>query len=184
MNSTALQRLNTPASPLSTASTAATTLSTTAVEPDLVSPFEKTHFYHGISNDPPELLYRSDLDTNPFVIPEGGPSALPEKTLHPGVGDANFRSLWRSTVAPEIMALMREKERGIRHSSLMAVRFSTPDENGHPVVGPIVIWISVHPNTTTAVACRDASPDILRILESHGVNGAVVDWYEAAIEWL
>ena len=156
---------------------------TPAVEPDLVSPFEKVNSYHGISDDPPELLYRSDLATNPFVIPEGSRVTIPEKTVH-GAFDATLNPIWRNTIAPSIIALLKEEKRCIRLSTLMAVRFSTSDENGHPVVGPIVIWISVHPNTTTAVACRDASPDILRILESHGVNGVVVDWYEAAIEWL
>ncbi|KAI0032626.1 hypothetical protein K488DRAFT_49453 [Vararia minispora EC-137] len=156
---------------------------TAAVEPDLVAPFEKVHFYHGISPDPPELLFRSDLETNPFVIPKGRFSAIPEKTVH-GVFDATLRPIWSSTVAPAIIALLKEEERRIRLSTLMAVRFSTPDENGQDVFGPIVIWISVHPNTTTAVACRDASPDIIRLLESHGVKGAVVHWYEGAVERL
>lgn len=156
---------------------------TTTVEPDLVAPFEKLHFYHGISYVPPELLYRSDLETNPFVIPKGRHSALPEKTVH-GAFDATLTPIWRNTVAPGIVALLKEKERGIRLSTLMAVRFSTPDEDGKAVFGPIVMWISVHPNTTTAISCRDASPDIIRLLEVHGVKGAVVHWYEGSVEQL
>ena len=145
----------------------------------LVSPFEKVHFYHGISSDPPELLYRSDLETNPFVIPkaEDRHSAIPEKTIH-GVFDPIFRPIWPDTLAPAISSLL--KERRIRYSTLSAVRFSTPDDN----LGPIVIWISVFPNSTTDIACRDVSPDIISILESHGVKGAVVQWIEGAVERL
>jgi hypothetical protein len=47
-----------------------------------------------------------------------------------------------------------------------------------------VIWISTHPNTTTAENARDTSPDILALLEVNGVEGAVVEWYEGAVEKL
>lgn len=120
---------------------------TTAVGPDLVAPFEKVHFYHGISDVPPELLFRSDLETNPFVIPKDRHFTLPEKTVH-GAFDATLTPIWRGTVVPAIVALLKEKERDIRPSTLMSVRFSTPDEDGQTVFGPIVMWISVHPNTT------------------------------------
>ncbi len=131
---------------------------------------------------PPELLYRSDLATNPFVvITKGTFSVIPEKTVH-GAFNAILNPIWRDTVAPAIIALLKEEKRGIRLSTLMPVRFSTPDDDGKPVFGPIVIWISVHPNTTTAVACRDASPEILHLLESKGVKGAAVHWYEGSVE--
>ena len=40
----------------------------TIVGPDGISDFERVHYWHGISPDPPELLYRSDLKSNPFPI--------------------------------------------------------------------------------------------------------------------
>lgn len=173
---------NAPTSP-----TLPTSSGATNVESDPVSSFEKVHFYHGISADPPELLYRSDLETNPFaVIRKGRFSSLPVKTVY-GAQDPALVPIWCSTVAPAIVALLQEQDRGIRLSTLMAVRFSTPDyndEDGPDVFGPTVIWISVHPNTTTANACRAATPDILHLLEAHGVRGAVVQWYEGAVERL
>jgi len=156
---------------------------TTAVPQHLVSPFEKIHFYHGISDNPPELFYRSDLKTNPFNIihKDGYHSELPVKTAQ-GVFDTALNPIWRSTVAPAIIALL--KARSIRRSVLKVARFSTPDEDGKDVLGPIVIWIALHPNTTTPEACRDVSPDILNILETNGVHGAVVHWYEGSVEQL
>ena len=76
------------------------------------------------------------------------------------------------------------KKRGTKHSVLKAARFSTRDEDGKKTPGPIVIWIATHPNTTSAENARDASPDVLQILEDHKVEGAVVEWYEGTVEKL
>ena len=151
------------------------------MEPDLVSEFERVHFYTGLSDNPPELLHRSDLLTNPFVIPSGRHSSIPQKTAH-GVFDPILKAIWRNTIAPEIIALLKDANRGIHVSTILPVRFSTPDEDEKDVFGPIVIWISVHPNTTTAEACRDANPEILRILESHNIKDAAVHWIEGSVE--
>ena len=47
-----------------------------------------------------------------------------------------------------------------------------------------MIWISTHPTTTTAENAYDASPDVLALLKANGVEGAVVEWYEGAVERL
>jgi hypothetical protein len=67
---------------------------------------------------------------------------------------------------------------------MTSVRFATHGENENYTLGPIVIWISTHPHTTTAENAHDISPDILTLLEANGVKGAVVEWYEGAIERL
>ncbi|KAG9084188.1 hypothetical protein FRC06_004179, partial [Ceratobasidium sp. 370] len=154
----------------------------TVVAPHLVSQFERVHYWHGISMDPPELLYRSDLESNPFPVPLPGTrwAQLAVKTAE-GVFETPLNPVWH-TVAPKIVALMRK--RGIRHSVLKTARFSTRDEDGNKTLGPIVIWIATHPNTTSAEDARDASPDILQILEEHKVEGAVVEWYEGTVEKL
>ncbi|TEB18172.1 hypothetical protein FA13DRAFT_1758804 [Coprinellus micaceus] len=148
----------------------------TAAPPDLVAPFKRAWFYNGISDDPPHLLYRFDLSTSPYSIPKPpfGHTTLPENTVHAAFDATLTPTVWRSTVAPAIITLLKEPERAIHLSSLMAVHFSTviPYEDELPVFGPTVIWISVHPGTTTAIACRDASPDILSLLGAHGVQGA------------
>ncbi|KAF8600150.1 hypothetical protein BDV93DRAFT_608826 [Ceratobasidium sp. AG-I] len=152
------------------------------VAPHLISEFERAHYWHGISIDPPELLYRSDLESNPFPVPLPGTrwSQLPVKTAE-GVFETPLNAVWH-IVAPMIVALL--KKRGIKYSALKTARFSSRDEDGKKILGPIVIWIATHPNTTSAKDARDASPDILQILEDHNVEGAVVEWYEGFVEKL
>ena len=154
----------------------------TVVAPHLISKFERVHYWHGISINPPELLYRSDLESNPFLVPLPGTrwSQLPVKTAE-GVFETPLNAVWH-IVAPMIVALL--KKRGIKYSALKTARFSTHDEDGKKTLGPIVIWIATHPNTTSAENARDASPDILHILKDHKVEGAVVEWYEGFVEKL
>jgi hypothetical protein len=154
----------------------------TVVAPHLISEFERVHYWNGISSNPPELLYRSDLESNPFPIPLPGTrwSELPEKTAE-GVFETPLNEVWH-VVAPMIVTLF--KRRGIKYSVLKTACFSTRDGDGKKTLGPIVIWIATHPNTTSAENARDASPDILDILKEHNVEGAVVEWYEGSVERL
>ena len=132
--------------------------------------------------DPPELLYRSDLKSNPFPIPSPGTRwfTLPVKTAH-GVFNTALNPVWH-IVAPLIIDLF--KKRGIKYSSLTTVRFTTEHEDGNKTIGPIIIWIATHPGTTTTQNACDVSPDILHILEDNGVNGAIVEWYKGSVERL
>ena len=152
----------------------------TAVSPYVISDWERTTYYHGISLDHPDLLYRSDLLENPFPIPKDRHAHLPTKTVH-GVFNTPLNAVW-DTVAPQICQLL--KTRKIRYSSINAARFATHGEDGMNTIGPVVIWISTHPTTTTAENAHDASPDILALLKANGVEGAVVEWYEATVEKL
>ncbi|KAK1227925.1 hypothetical protein PQX77_009064 [Marasmius sp. AFHP31] len=66
---------------------------------------------------------------------------------------------------------------------MLPVRFSTTDEDGKDVFDAhIVLWISVHPNTTKETSCRDANTEILAILAKHGIQDAAVHWIEGAAE--
>ncbi|KAI0644082.1 hypothetical protein C8Q79DRAFT_914118, partial [Trametes meyenii] len=150
----------------------------TVVAPDLISQFEINFWYHGLSGSPPKLLWRSDFETNHFPIPELGERffKVPTKTAY-GVFNTRLNEVWDTTVAPQIRASM--KTHGLKYSALKTARFSTiVEENGEEVFGPVVVWIAVHPNTTTAGAVRDATPDILHILNDAQVTGVVVEWYE------
>ena len=153
----------------------------TIVGPDGISDFERVHYWHGISLDPPELLCCSDLKSNPFLIPSPGTRwfTLPVKTAHE-VFNTALNPVWH-IVAPLIIDLF--KKRDIKYSSLMTVCFTT-EHDGKKTLGPIVIWIATHPGTTTTQNACDSSPDILHILEDNGVNGAVVEWYEGSVERL
>ncbi|KAI0045878.1 hypothetical protein FA95DRAFT_1469773, partial [Auriscalpium vulgare] len=159
---------------------------TTAVEPDLVSLFERVHFYTGISDDHPPLLPCSDLLQHPFVIIRRGRfSSIPEKTAHGVVHPVLKNELWKETVAPEIIALLKDKTRGVRVSTMVPVRFSTLEEDGKDVLDKhIVLWISVQPNTTKETSCRDANASIVAILAKHGMQDAAVYWIKGAVESL
>ena len=54
------------------------------VAPHLISKYERKWWYRGISTNPPELMWRSDLEVNPF--PTRPPGArffnIPVKTVH------------------------------------------------------------------------------------------------------
>ncbi|KAH8977905.1 hypothetical protein EDB86DRAFT_2997234 [Lactarius hatsudake] len=152
----------------------------TAITPYVLSDWERTIYYNGISPDPPELLYRSDLLENPFPIPEGKHPYLPTKTVH-GVFNTPLNAVW-DTVAPQILELL--KARKIRYSAMHTARFVTHEEDGNNTRGPVVIWIATHPATTTAKNAYDASSDILAFLKAHGVEGVVVEWYEGVVERL
>ncbi|KAG5634193.1 hypothetical protein DXG03_006062, partial [Asterophora parasitica] len=132
------------------------------VAPDLISKYEMNFWYHGVSGDPPKLLWRSDLETNPFPIPPPGANffKIPTKTAH-GVFNTQLNEAW-DTVAPQILASI--KARGLKYSALKTARFLTVEDDKDATLGPIVVWIAVHPNTTNAGAVRDATPDILNIL--------------------
>ncbi|KAF8125025.1 hypothetical protein EV363DRAFT_1402708 [Boletus edulis] len=127
----------------------------TVVAPQLISDFERVHYWNGISMDPPELLYHSDLESNPFPVPHPGTtrwSKLPVKTAE-GVFGTPLNAVWH-IVAPMMVALF--KKRGIKYSALKTARFSTRDEDGKKTLGPI----------------------------EHKVEGAVVEWYEGSVEKL
>ena len=152
----------------------------TVVAPDLISKYEMNFWYHGLSDDPPQLMWRSDFETRPFPIPPPGTAIakIPAKTIH-GVFNTPLNDVWDDIVAPRILALM--KARGLKYSALKTVRFSTVEDGKDETLGPVVVWIAVRPNTTTAGAVRDATPDILHVLADFQITDVVVEWYEGSV---
>ena len=151
----------------------------TVVAPDLISKYEMNFWYHGISGDPPNLMYRSDLETNPFPIPPPGTdfSKIPTKTAH-GVFNTPLNAVWEN-VAPQILKSM--KANGLQYTALSTARFSTFEDGKGETLGPVVVWIAVRPDTTNAKAVRDATPDILNILSDVQITDVVVEWYEGLV---
>lgn len=147
------------------------------VAPYVISDWERVNYYNGISTGPPELFYRSDLLENPFP-PKGTP--IPTKSAR-GVFNTPLNAVW-DTVGPQIRDSV--KGRKIRYSSISTVRFVTEDEDGNTTRGPVVIWISIYPNSATTKDAHDASLDILAILKDNGVEDVVVEWIEAVVERL
>ncbi|CAE6503072.1 unnamed protein product [Rhizoctonia solani] len=152
----------------------------TTAEPYVISDYERVAYYRGISSEPPELLYRSDLCENPFPVLEGRFPHPLTKTVH-GVFNTALNPIW-DTVAPQICTLLENL--GIRYSVVKAARFVTHGQDDRDTLGPIVIWIATHPTTTTAKDAYHASPPILNLLKTNGVEGVVVEWYEGALQEL
>jgi hypothetical protein len=98
-----------------------------------------------------------------------------------GVFNTPLNAVW-DTVAPQIRKFLKGQK--IRYSAIKTARFVTHGEDGKDTLGPVVIWIATHPTTATAENAHDASPDILALLKANGVEGAVVEWYEGAVERL
>jgi hypothetical protein len=141
-------------------------------------------WYNGISSDPPSLLWRSDLEDNPFPVPAVGDRfpKIPTKTAY-GAFNTPLSDVWDATVAPQIIDSM--KTHNIKYSALQTARFGTVfEENGEEILGPVVLWIAVHPNTTNAGAVRDFTPNVLHILNDAKITGVVVEWIEGTVERL
>ncbi|KAI0684009.1 hypothetical protein BC835DRAFT_1422711 [Cytidiella melzeri] len=94
------------------------TLFSNSTETSLVSLLERTGFYHGISEDPPLLFHRSDLQQHPFVIRKDRFwSSIPQKTVHYANHAILKNQLCKETVAPEIILLCMDPSRGISIST-------------------------------------------------------------------
>jgi hypothetical protein len=149
----------------------------TVVAPDMVSKYERQFYYHGVGDL--QLMWRSDLETNPFPIPAPGTRffKIPTKTVH-GVFNTPLNAVW-DKVAPLIIASM--KASGLQCSALTTARFSTVEDGKEPTLGPVVIWIAVRPNTAKPRDVCDATPDILQILAKFNITDVVIEWYEGLV---
>lgn len=155
----------------------------TVVSLALISKFEILYWYHGISGNPPQLMWHSNFETNPFPIPELGACffKIPHKTAH-GVFNTPLNAVW-DIVAPQILVSI--KTHGLKYSVLKTVHFSTvKDGKEEETFGPVVVWIAVRPNTTNAQAIHNATPDILDILAESQITNVVIEWYEGSVQRL
>ena len=111
------------------------------VAPDLISKYEMNFWYHGVSGDPPKLIWRSDLETNPFPIPPPGTNffKIPTKAAH-SVFNTPLNDMWDNT-APRILELMKPTASSTPRSRRLASRplrtgtkLSAPSLCGSPFV--------------------------------------------------
>jgi hypothetical protein len=146
--------------------------------------YERTMYYNGIAaGGHPELVYRSDFFTTPFPKPVGRFGHVPVKSAR-GVFNTPLNSVW-DTVGRQIIDLI--KARKIKWSSVNPARFFTdgpPGEDAEGSLGPVVIWISVIPGSTSADTAHNVSQEILALLLENGVEGVVVEWCEAEVQRL
>ncbi|EKM60139.1 uncharacterized protein PHACADRAFT_181981 [Phanerochaete carnosa HHB-10118-sp] len=147
--------------------------------------YERTSYYNGITGDGdhPELVYRSDFPTTPSPKPVGRHAHLPVKSLR-GIFDTPLNSVW-DTVAPEIHDLI--KARKINWLFVDPAHFFThglPGEEHKESLGPVVIWVSVIPGSTSSDTTHEVSREILTLLLKNRVKDAIVEWREAVLQRL
>ena len=142
-----------------------------------VSHYERITYYNGVTDngDHPDLLYRSDLFTNPFPKPTGRHAHLPIKSIQ-GVYNTSLNMVW-DTVGPQIRDLIKAQQ--VHYSSIDPARFVTYGEDDIQTLGPVVIWIGVYPGSTSPDTAHEISQDILALLTKNGVEGTVIEWREA-----
>ncbi|KAH9944412.1 uncharacterized protein BXZ73DRAFT_87317 [Epithele typhae] len=134
-------------------------------------------YYRGVAPNPPFLVYRSNLLDCPFPAPTGRFHFVPTKTAR-GVFNTSLNSVW-PVVGPHIRDHVNARK--IKYSVIVPARFVTHDQEGD-TMGPVVVWMFVYPNSTTAEDAFNATPGILSILDSHGIQGASVEWSEGVVE--
>ncbi|KAF8606171.1 hypothetical protein BDV93DRAFT_537141 [Ceratobasidium sp. AG-I] len=169
-----------PGSPCPNDSSMMSSTDATAVYKYAPGEYERMSYYNGITGDDdhPILVYRSNYLTEPFPRPSGRHAHLPVKSLR-GVFDTPLNGVWK-TVGPAIRDII--KAHRIRYCSIDPARFFTdgpPGEEAKGSLGPVVIWVGVLPESTSADAAHEVSQEILALLPKHGVEDAVVEWREA-----
>ncbi|KAI0759357.1 hypothetical protein BC629DRAFT_1066878 [Irpex lacteus] len=124
----------------------------------------------------PKLLYRTGSEKYPWAEPSDG-LPLQSKSRARSLRHSTQRSLgYRGSRVSE---LVREKVQ--TDHSLSIVRFATHVEDGESIDGPVVIWISVPPGSTSPNTAHEVSQRILQLLENNGVKDVEVEWCEAAV---
>ncbi|KAI9432089.1 hypothetical protein H4582DRAFT_2084025 [Lactarius indigo] len=121
---------------------------------DMVSKYEMHfyyHYYHGVGDL--QLMWRSDLELNPFPIPATGTCffKIPTETAH-GIF---------STKLNKIIALM--KASGLHYSALTTARFSTVEDGKEPTLSHVTVWIAVRPNTAKPRDVCDYEGSVVRL---------------------
>lgn len=154
--------------------------SATSVDSEVsVSEWERNTYYNGIpgEGEDPRLLYRTGSEKYPWAEPSDGLPCKSKKSVHE-VADTPLNEVW-DTVGPQVSELVREKVQ--TDHSISTVRFATRVEDGESIDGPVVIWISVPPGSTSPNTAHEVSQRILQLLENNGVKDVEVEWCEAAV---
>jgi hypothetical protein len=110
--------------------------------PYVISKAEATFYYAGIFRTPPKLVYRTSRD--PFVIPKGPEAYRRLKHLYPAF-DHKLGDKWED-VRHKVCDLLDKQQ--VRFSTIGLARFRTvPDRQTPAVIGPVVIWVGVLPDS-------------------------------------
>ena len=142
-----------------------------------VPDIEKSGYYKGVSPYYPFLLYRTGREKYPYHGPMGPWERYSHKSIQ-GVYGTRLNEVW-GTVGPLIRLIIRRNE--IRYSSIDVARFITHDHDDGRFPGPVVIWIGVYPDSTTATTAHEVSKEILTLLKEHQIEDVEVEWRESVV---
>ncbi|KAG6876994.1 hypothetical protein C0992_011143 [Termitomyces sp. T32_za158] len=130
---------------------------------------EATSYYSGISPDPPMLLYRTGKI--PWTMPTG-PEAYRELSEMRGVFGHRINDVWK-TLGHEGELLDQQK---VLWSSIDVVRFCKSKNTS--VLGPVVLWIGVLPDTLTCKEAFNSANGLLELLQRHDITDVDVEYRE------
>ena len=107
----------------------------------------------------------------------------PRKFARP-VHNTPLNAVW-GTVCPLIDDLLFstiKRSYAINTARFLTVPYGKDVKDG--TLGSVVIWITVHPRSTSANTAHEVSREILRLLTDNGVDGVDVEWSEAVTQRL
>ena len=138
----------------------------TILSPYAVSDDERTSYYGGITDDGehPDLLYRTGSDKYPWTQPTGRFAYRPTKSVR-GVYGTPLNNVW-GTVGPQIYEVVKTAVK--TRFSIDPARFVTQGQDGEDTLGPVVIWVTVFPAST--------SPDIAHVVSQVIPHASQSEW--------
>lgn len=147
--------------------------------PHVVSKLEAMFYYSGISPTPPTLVYRTGNLKTPWVMPSG-PEAYRRLKQARGVFRHKLNTVWR-TVGPMVRDLLKSQR--VAWTSVDVVRFITNGQNDEEdyedILGPVVIWVGVYPNSLEGVDAFHSANEILQLLEGFDIDDVEVEYRES-----
>lgn len=139
---------------------------------------EAIFYYVGTSPSPPKLVYRTGSESAPWIKPKGF-EAYTKPTQLRGVFNHPLNALWEE-LGPLVKDLVNTQ--GLAWTSIDVVRFLrlTDGEGGNlKVLGPVVLWVGVRPDSLGSESAFNSAKDILHLLVRFNVHDVEVEYRES-----
>ena len=143
--------------------------------PYAVSKAEALLYYSSISPTPPKLVYRTGK--TPWIEPTG-PEACPRLKQLCGVFGHKLNDVWKD-LGSKVHDLLDSQ--GVLFTSINIIRFLNDGEG--EVVGPVILWIGVCPNTLLSKDAFTSANGCLDLLATFGITDVEVEYQESVYTW-
>ncbi|KAG6829475.1 hypothetical protein H0H93_014455, partial [Arthromyces matolae] len=148
--------------------------------PYVIHKSEAIHYYQGISQFAPVLIYRTSKTREPWVEPTGPWICYPRKQLRPVFGH-KINEEWKN-LGPKVRDLLDKQQ--VRFTSIDVVRFQTEISLWKHVIGPVVVWIGVSPDTLSGEDAFNSANSLLELLKTHDITDVDVEFRESTYKRL